>query len=124
MTGRLSGRDVSLDVPLGDDGGASGLDLLADENAGTEERCADAERSELVRKRVERAMKDLTPRERYIVEHRLLSDDEETLAEIGRHLGLSRERVRQIEERLKSKLQTQLADLVDETEAVPMRAAA
>ena len=122
MSGRLEGRDVSLDAQLSHEGGSTGLDLLADEGAHVDERCADAERSHLVRSRVGAAMADLSARERYIVEHRLLSDDGETLAEIGRHLGLSRERVRQIEERLKNKLGQQLADLVDEDEALPVAA--
>jgi RNA polymerase sigma-32 factor len=114
MSGRLEGRDISLDAQVSPDGGASGLDFLADDSEGTEERCADAERHHLVRKRVGAAMSQLSERERYIVEHRLLSDDGQTLAEIGKHLGLSRERVRQIEERLKAKLGRELADLVEE----------
>ena len=123
MTGRLEGRDVSLDAQLSHDGGATGIDLLPDDKALTEERCADAERSHLVRERVGAAMADLSERERYIIEHRLLSDEGETLAEIGRHLGLSRERVRQIEERLKTKLGRQLEDLRDDDdEALPVAA--
>lgn len=113
MSGRLEGRDVSLDATISPDGGARGLDLLADESAGTEERCADAERTHLVRSRVKAAMRNFSERERYIIEHRLLADESETLAEIGRHLGLSRERVRQLEERLKAKLSGELVDLVE-----------
>lgn len=114
MSGRLEGRDLSLDTLVFPGGGSTGLDMLVDERAEPEEAAADAERSRLVRSRIATAMKTLTPRERYIVQHRLLSDDDgATLAEIGRHLGLSRERVRQLEERLKVKLQRELADLVD-----------
>jgi RNA polymerase sigma-32 factor len=117
MSGRLEGRDLSLDALVFPSGGMTGLDMLVDDAAEPDEAAADAERSRLVRHRVGRAMQDLSARERYIVEHRLLSDGEsETLAEIGRHLGLSRERVRQLEERLKVKLQHQLADLVDHEE--------
>ena len=117
MSGRLEGRDVSLDALVFPSGGATGLDLLVDERAEPDEAAADAERGRLVRDRVGAAMKHLSTRERYIVEHRLLSDgDGDTLAEIGRHLGLSRERVRQLEERLKLKLQRELVDLVDEHE--------
>ena len=119
MAGRLEGRDVSLDVEIFEDGGTTGLDLLADESAGTEERVADAERGRLVRERVTAAMETLSPRERYIVEHRLLTDDGYTLAEIGRTLGISRERVRQLEERVKTKLQRSLADLADAGDPLP-----
>jgi RNA polymerase sigma-32 factor len=64
----------------------------------------------MVRRRVCRLMQSMNDRERYIVERRLLADEAETLAEIGRHLSLSRERVRQLEERLKHKLRRALAD--------------
>jgi RNA polymerase sigma-32 factor len=111
MTGRLDGKDLSLDVAAFRDGSVSELDLLADEHSeGQEESCARAERDCLVRHRLERLYKTMSNRERYIVERRLLTDEAETLAEIGRHLSLSRERVRQLEERLKSKLRRALAD--------------
>ena len=120
MSGRLEGRDLSLDTLVFPTGGATGLDMLVDESAEPEEAAADAERDRLVRSRVGAAMKNLTSRERYIVEHRLLSDGEgATLAEIGRHLGLSRERVRQLEERLKVKLSRELVDLVDDSAPAP-----
>ena len=124
MSGRLEGRDISLDQQVFADGSATGLDMLADESADTEERCADAERNELVRQRIGAAMKELSERERYIVEKRLLTDEEATLAEIGRHLGLSRERVRQLEERIKSKLSQRLADLADDDSPELQRQAA
>src|SRR5438128_9815191 len=52
MAGRLEGRDVSLDAQVGADGSASGMDFLTDDSEGVEERCADAERNHLVRRRV------------------------------------------------------------------------
>jgi RNA polymerase sigma-32 factor len=111
MRGRLEGKDHSLDSARFHDSATTALDQLVDEGTGVEERCADAEQDRLVRDRVSTAMKSLTPRERYIVDRRLLTDEAETLAEIGRHLGLSRERVRQLEERVKMKLGRSLADL-------------
>lgn len=111
MTGRLEGKDHSLDAALFRDGSATGLDQLVDESEGVEEQCAAVEQDELVRRRVGEAMRSLSPRERYIVRRRLLTDEGETLATIGRHLNLSRERVRQLEERVKEKLGRALADL-------------
>lgn len=113
MAGRLEGKDGSLDAHAFRDGTTTLLDQLADEQSDVEERCAGAEKSALVRERVAVAMKALTPRERYIVDRRLLTDEAQTLAAIGRHLGLSRERVRQLEARVKTKLERVLSDLDD-----------
>ena len=60
------------------------------------------------------SLRGLTQRERYILSRRLLTDEADTLAEIGRHLSLSRERVRQLEERLKVKLRRALAEFEPE----------
>jgi RNA polymerase sigma factor (sigma-70 family) len=59
------------------------------------------------REEVERLLGQLTPREREVIELRfgLGTQDAQTLETVGRHLQLSRERVRQIEERAKQKLQ-------------------
>jgi RNA polymerase sigma-32 factor len=59
------------------------------------------------------AVASLDPRERYIAEHRLMADpaDELSLAEISRHMGVSRERARQLETRTKRKLRACLAVL-------------
>jgi RNA polymerase primary sigma factor len=60
------------------------------------------------REEVDRLLEHLTPRERQVIERRfgLGSDEPQTLEEVGRRLKLSRERVRQIEERAKQKLRT------------------
>ena len=115
MTGRLDGKDMSLDLPAFRDGSVSELDLLADDvSEGQEESCARLQRDGMVRRRVAGLMNGMSDRERYIVERRLLTDEADTLAEIGRHLSLSRERVRQLEERLKGKLRRALADFEPE----------
>ena len=56
---------------------------------------------------------ELDPRERYIAEHRLMADptEELSLAEIGRSLGVSRERARQLEARTKRKLRSRIPAL-------------
>jgi RNA polymerase sigma-32 factor len=66
-----------------------------------------------MRSAVERAVSELDPRERYIAEHRLMADpnDELSLAEIGRSLGVSRERARQLEARTKRKLRSRIPAL-------------
>jgi RNA polymerase sigma-32 factor len=110
MTGRMSGRDSSLDAPAFRDGEVSAIDLIADESDDIDARYAAAERDAQVRGRLEALWPQLDARERIIVEERLLpGEDGVTLAELGTRLGLSRERVRQLEERVKLKLRKALS---------------
>ena len=111
MQGRLDGRDQSLDALVFRDGHVTALDLLVDEHPGQEAGLAQAELNLKVRERLGQVMSALDPREAYIVETRLLAEDRETLAEIGRKLGLSRERVRQLESRLKARLRRAFDDI-------------
>jgi alternative sigma factor RpoH len=109
MSQRLERRDASLDAPLFADGDATVLDSLRDEAASQEERAASVQRDERVRRAVEGVWPHLDERERAIVDLRLLTDgDEATLADIGKQFGLSRERVRQLEARVKTKLRRAL----------------
>lgn len=112
MVHRLEARDVSLDVKVLDDSPVKLVDLLPAPD--------DQERSLFehqvggsMRSAVERAVAELDPRERYIAEHRLMADpaEELSLAEIGRSLGVSRERARQLEARTKRKLKTRIQGL-------------
>lgn len=99
----LSARDV----PVGpaDDGASVELDASG---PSPEQEIADAQESERRARIVALALETLDRREREVVQRRILEDDGETLAEIGRVLGLSRERVRQIEARAKRKLRAVL----------------
>jgi RNA polymerase sigma-32 factor len=109
MTGRLESKDLSLDAAAWREGNATALDMLADDRTETQDALYERQqRQALVRHRVGSVERSLSPRERYILSRRLLCDEQETLAEIGRHLNLSRERVRQIEDRLKLKLRRAL----------------
>lgn len=111
MTGRLEGKDASLDAAAYREGQATALDLLADDvSEGQDDRAERLERDHIVRHRISGLLRGLSARERYILDHRLLTDEPDTLADIGRELTLSRERVRQLEERLKLKLRRALAE--------------
>jgi RNA polymerase sigma-32 factor len=65
------------------------------------------------------SLKHLDKRERYIVEKRLMADseDELSLAEIGRRLGVSRERARQLEARARRKLKGRITQITQATGA-------
>jgi RNA polymerase sigma-32 factor len=109
MIQRLEARDLSLDVRAAPDSPLGLVDLLpAAENQ--EQALLELQVGGSVKSAVERALRELDPRERYIVEQRLMADpaDELSLAEIGRNLGVSRERARQLEARTKRKLRTSI----------------
>jgi RNA polymerase sigma-32 factor len=117
MVRRLDARDVSLDSKPFDDSSASLADLLASGDRSQEETLAASERDDHVRTAVQSAMLELDERERYIAEKRLMADHEEelSLAEIGRRLGVSRERARQLEVRTKRKLRRRIEELARRT---------
>lgn len=104
MRTRLSRRDNSLDAPAYREGAATMIDLLPSATSNQEHLTAGAERNHLVQKILRDVWHTLDDREKIIIESRLLTTDSATLAELGRAMGLSRERVRQLEERLKGKL--------------------
>ncbi len=108
MEQRLGSRDLSVDVPIGDDDEATLLNFLQDNKQSPEEQFADAQYRELLRLKMEQFAKNLKDKELVIYRERLLTEDPVTLREIGEKYGISRERVRQIEERVKKKLKTYL----------------
>jgi RNA polymerase sigma-32 factor len=110
LANRLEARDVSLDAKVFDDGAATVLDTVPGSGPSQEEQYLSHERSSSVHACVREAVEKLDPRERFIVEVRMMADraDELSLAEIGRRLGVSRERARQLEARAKQKLRRHL----------------
>jgi RNA polymerase sigma-32 factor len=108
MLRRLDARDVSLSTPLHDDASATMLDALAETDGDQELTYLDAERRRLIEEHLGDALGGLDKRERYILEQRFMGDEEISLAELGRELGVSRERARQLEARAKKKLKKRL----------------
>lgn len=119
MEQRLSGRDLSVDAPIDSGDEATMLDFLASGDATAEERVADAETREYLGRKIREFGATLEGKERVIFDERLMAEDPLTLQDIGDRYGISRERVRQIEERIKSKLRTfLLTDSPDLEDAV------
>jgi RNA polymerase sigma-32 factor len=111
---RLRGRDASLDAPLSDEVGTTFLDMLKDDSESAETRTANAEMHNLIRVALAELWPSLDDREQRIVCERLLGgDDGASLADLGRDLGVTRERVRQIEVALKAKLRARLTALLE-----------
>jgi RNA polymerase sigma-32 factor len=116
MLRRLESRDVSLDGKVYDDSTTTLVDTLMSDDEDQESSLLNDEIHEHLGGAVHQAVDRLDARERYIVEQRLMADPEErvSLAEIGRVLGDSRERARQLEARAKLKLRNQLVTMPDE----------
>jgi RNA polymerase sigma-32 factor len=112
MEQRMGGRDLSLDAPIGEDGDSTHMDFVESEGASQIDEVADRQEADQTRNRVRQAMQRLDPRERFIIEQRIMGDEEMTLSELGEHFGFSRERARQLEIRAKDKLKTALAELM------------
>jgi RNA polymerase sigma-32 factor len=119
MEQRLASRDLSVDVPLGNDDEATLLHFLPDQKQNPEEQFAESQYRDLLRQKMEQFASGLKDKELVIYRERLVNDEPLTLREIGEKYGISRERVRQIEERVKRKLKTYLKnELKDVTEVV------
>ena len=98
MAARIGGPDRSLDAPITGEGEENWLGLLPDERDRPDqvvEATLDGERRTGL---VERSMARLTPRERAVIEARRLAEDPITLEALGVEMGVSKERVRQIEQ--------------------------
>ncbi len=106
MLERLDQRDFSLEAEVFAEGHATFGSTLPSAEPNQEELALAGEFSVNAEEAVRDALAVLDPRERYIVEHRLLADRsaEVSLADVGRLLGVSRERARQLEARAKRKL--------------------
>jgi len=115
MAARLSQPDRSLNAPLTEGGEADWQDLLADDSATPEERVMAARDGEPRSSIVREALKVLSPRELTIIsERRLVEEEGATLESLGRKLGISKERVRQIEHQALKKLKAALTRRVDD----------
>ncbi len=122
MNRRLSRSDASLNQFVAEDGDTERQDLLVDDKPDQETVLADRENRALGSKLLKEAMSELTPRERRIIEERRLAENPRTLEEIGEEYGISRERVRQIENRAFAKLQRAVLQAAQSLEATAAKA--
>ena len=109
MEQRLASRDLSVDMPMGDDEEATLLHFLPDQKESPEEQLAETQYQQLLREKMEQFAGVLKDKELVIFRERLLNEEPLTLREIGEKYDISRERVRQIEERVKRKLKAFLS---------------
>ncbi len=107
LSRQLDQRDLSLNVPTREDSNTMFIDTLA-VDADQVERLERQQSLKAITPILHEAMLTLNARERLIVEQRLMAydEDEQSLSKLGESFGVSRERVRQIEEVLKAKLRS------------------
>jgi len=113
MTTRLGGRDVQFETTVAVDSGQDACSEYVVVPIRPDEDVESRQLQAAVRRRLENVRIGLDERDRQIVEQRLMADQPITLRELGTRWGISRERARQLEERLKKRLRPMLQDMVD-----------
>jgi RNA polymerase sigma-32 factor len=108
---RIHQRDYSMNSPMETDSDETFLNRLADDAASPSDIVEQNELEFKVKRRIRKVWPQLNDRERFILRHRLYTNEPLTMQEIGERYGITRERIRQIEERLKKKLQEDFSDL-------------
>jgi RNA polymerase sigma-32 factor len=108
MEQRMSSRDLSVDAPIDSAEDATMLDFLASSEPTAEDKFAAAETRDFIGQKIREFGATLEGKERVIFDERLMAEQPLTLQDIGDRYGISRERVRQIEERIKKKLRARL----------------
>jgi RNA polymerase sigma-32 factor len=111
MSLRMGHRDLSLDAELAEGEDYTLLDTLPDRRINQELALISREERRLLSERTQAALAGLPERERHIVEQRVLCDEPRTLQELADEYGISRERVRQLEQNALRRLKTTLADI-------------
>lgn len=116
MVSRLSAGDRSLNAPVGEDGDTEWQDLLPDAAPQPEDAMMLARDRATRNAWLAQALASLTDREKLIIRERRLVEDGVTLESLGQKLGVSKERVRQIEHQAMRKLKSALTCLVGDPE--------
>ncbi len=118
MEGRVFNQDFSLNTPLNDENDSEWIDQVEDENIDFVTRVE--ERDELDKRKAlyNQAVKKLEPRELEILTARRLNEQPKTLEDLSQKYSISRERVRQIENKAIKKLQEEIKS-ISETKLLP-----
>jgi RNA polymerase sigma-32 factor len=104
MESRMNGGDQSLNSPIGQEGENEWQDLLADNAPNPEDVVIGMKDNATRSKWLSEALGQLSDRERTIIQERRMGDEVVTLEDLGKQLGISKERVRQLEQRAMDKL--------------------
>ena len=111
MLGRMAGPDLSLNTPQSEaQDGREWVDLIEDDGPGAEDVVLGRREADRRRAALTDALMALPLRERRIVVERHLADAPRTLTDLGAQLGISKERVRQLEERALRRMRDRVAN--------------
>lgn len=113
MEMRMGSGDQSLNSPIADSGEDSWQDLLPDQRPSPEDVVIGMRDAGARSRWLAEAVGELSPREQQIIRQRRLTDEGMTLEQLGRELGVSKERVRQLEHRALTKLRVSIGRRVD-----------
>lgn len=106
------GSELSIEAKLDHDGPSLGDVLTNSDDIAVDDRLADLQGIEILRDHLKTFLEDLKERDREIFEKRLLSEVPASLQSIADQYGVSRERIRQIEERLINNLKVYMSDFI------------
>ena len=112
MEQRLGSWEVSLDAPVNDESDTSQHNFMPDQEASAEEMLQDDELRRTFKEKLDEFAQTLDNKEKVILQKRLLSEDPVTLNDLGHEFGVSRERVRQLQERLLKRLKQYMQDKI------------
>jgi RNA polymerase sigma-32 factor len=104
MEQRLSGSDVSFDAPLSNDSDSNLLGVLPHKGSTAEEELSKKQLLQQLSTAIAQFSETLSERDQTILHRRLLSEEKATLNDLSEEFGVSRERIRQLETRIKDKL--------------------
>ena len=113
MEGRLGQSDQSLNAGVGEAGEDEWQDFIVDERPSPEDIVVQMRDNETRSRWLADALKELTAREQTIIKERRLRDEAVTLEALGVELGISKERVRQIEHKALQKLRASIEKQIE-----------
>ena len=119
MNRRLSGKEQSLNSPIGEDGD-EWQDWVVDNQMDQELKFAQQEEIEQRKDLLKNSIKILNDREKEILRARRLSDDPSTLEDLSKKFKISRERIRQIENKAFEKLQKHMLNAAKSKNLLPV----
>lgn len=122
MQVRLGAGDMSLDAPVGrdDEGGRTQVDMLQSNQPGPDVTTEGQEFRDMLHQKFEEFSKTLNSREQSLFRERMYTDSPLTLQELGERYGISRERARQLEARIYTRLKAYLKSELGEAVEIAM----